>query len=326
MSDDERDDAGDAASGFGPAPAAESDPRAWEIPGYPGWTAGDFVNGNGLLGMRRPPRQDPYFQLAAMRTRRAAPADDLGPVQTATRAVNGVPLAIYQPQPSETGSDRLGDVAGLIRSLSRLSPSVLERFSNANIPFISVPDSVDQAFPNAKLLEGRPAGYGSDRDWGDVAGRYVDFRELDKERPGFLSPTDPRRAVVVGSPKLTSSYDVGLHEIGHPWDDLSGVNGRAASQLPSFEGAYAAEVPNLRAQAEARAAAMDSAHKEEANYYLPRRSSGTDVGAREAYAESFARYIADDPTLKADWPSLYAYWEARDRAEGLRSTPAQRGQ
>jgi hypothetical protein len=306
-------DAADADNEFGAPAVVAADPGLTEIPGYPGWTAGDFMNGNGLLGMNRP--QEAAFQLAAMRTPKPGSAGDLGPVQAATRAVNGVPLAIYQPQPSQTGAAGVGDVDGLIRSLSHLSPPVLERFSNANIPFISVPDSTDQAFPNAGLLQKRPRGYPSDEDFGDVAGGYLDLR------------TDPDvrlRTVVVGSPKLTSSYDVGLHETGHGWDDLNGVNGRAASQLPPFQAAYAAEAPNLLTQAEAKAA-NDQANNDAYYYYLQGPSNGLDVGAQEAYAESFARYMAGDPSLKTDWPSLHAYWEAQDRAHGLRSTPAQTG-
>jgi hypothetical protein len=311
-------DAADADNEFGGPEVVAADPGPTEIPGYPGWTVGDFRTGNGLLGMSPP--QDAAFQLAAMRTRpKPGSAGDLGPVQAATRAVNGVPLAIYQPQPSQTGAAGVGDVDGLIRSLSHLSPPVLERFSNANIPFISVRDSTDQAFPNAGLLQKRPRGYPSGEDFGDVAGGYVDFRR-DPTIRKRLSSSDPVRAVVVGSPALTSSYDVGLHETGHGWDNLNAVNGRAASLLAPFQSAYDAEAPNLLAQAEAKAA-NDPANNDAYYYYL----QGGDAGASEAYAESFAKYMAGDPSLKTDWPSLYAYWEVQDRAHGLRSTPAQNG-
>lgn len=49
-------------------------------------------------------------------------------------------------------------------------------------------------------------------------------------------------------------------------------------------------------------------------------SDEADFGAREAYAESFARYVAGDPNLRKDWASLYGYWRAQDQALGLRST------
>jgi hypothetical protein len=306
------------------APQYEAGQAAGEIPGYPGWTAGDFVDGKGLLGIRRPSGQSPRLQLAAMRT--PAPGDGLGPTQAATRAVNGVPLAIFQPQPSDTGASSAGDVDGLIRSLSKLSPSVLERFSNANIPFISVPDSADQAFPNSNLLQNHPRGYPAGQDFGDAAGGFFDFRAPKTREELGLSPTDPFRALVVGSPGLTSSFDVRLHEPAHAWDTMNGSNGVSESQLSSFQRAYAAENENLTAQAEAKTR-QDPANRDAYYYYLQQPSSlgGYDPGAAEAYAESFARYVGGDPTLKTDWPHLSDFWEAQDRARGLRSTPAQHG-
>lgn len=306
-----------------PQDEPEPAPRAGPVEIAPGVIAGDFVNGKGLLGVRRMPHPDPTFQFAALRTPPPPKAEDVGAVQTATRAVNGVPLAIYQPQSSETGAVGVGDVDGLVRSLSRFSPRVLERFSNANLPFIAVPDSTDQAYPNANLLQVRPRGYPAHQDFGDAAGGYVDFTRNDEVRK-HLSKTDPLRAVVVGSSRLSSSYDVPTHEIGHGFDRLNSANGKAASQRAEFQRAYAAEVPNLRRQAEAKAA-TDPANKAASFYYLQGRSNGVDVGASEAYAESLARFMAGDPNLKADWPSLYDYWEAQDRANGIRATPAQRG-
>ncbi len=312
MSDDDFDD-GSAGAGDDFSAGSQTAERSPTGP-YSAWMAGDFLNGRGLLGMR-PPQQDPILQRVVLRKPAPSPAGDLGPIQTASRAVNGVPLAIYQPQPSVTGAAGVGDVDAVIRSLSRLSPSVLERFSNANIPFISVPDSVDQAFPSANLLQKHPRGYPSDQDFGDVAGGYLDMRG---------DPNVRLRAVVAGSPRLTSSYDVGLHETGHGWDDLNRVNGKAASQQSLFQSAYDAEVPNLLARAEAKAA-NDPANNDVYYYLLQSPSRGVDAGASEAYAESFARYMSGDQSLKADWPSLYRYWEAQDRAHGLLATPVQNG-
>jgi hypothetical protein len=120
---------------------------AFSVNGWPGVGAGNFLTGSGLLGITQAPASadaragpapvdaiisDPAPTMVPGTS--MASAGWLGtildaakgrsePVQTANTTINGVPLAIRQPQPDETGDPRVGDVAGLKRSLARLSPS-----------------------------------------------------------------------------------------------------------------------------------------------------------------------------------------------------------
>jgi hypothetical protein len=124
--------------------------------------------------------------------------------------------------------------------------------------------------------------------------------------------------VVLGTDGLDGSYDVDLHETGHAWDFIQGDGTVAgeASQQSDFLTAYNSDVPLMTTPAEAQA---EGNPNDSDGYYLQGDVDGVNRGAQEAYAESFARFVANDPTLQTDWPAMYSYWANQNNQTPIRA-------
>jgi|JI10StandDraft_1071094.scaffolds.fasta_scaffold35641_3 hypothetical protein len=131
----------------------------------------------------------------------------------------------------------------------------------------------------------RPRGWREGQTWDTV--------------PGLNDPTNNRVIIATRNGAIPATgeghnaSDLVLHEVGHAIDDSVG----GGSNEQAFQDARTADLAAL------------------GPYF---RQAGT-AGLRETYAESFARFYANDPADAATYPHLHAYWAADPLGRYMRS-------
>ena len=221
-----------------------------------------------------------------------------------TQTINGVDNLLFRVMtPNETGSDGIGHLATVTGALSQLPSPILSNLRDNDVRWIVTHDSPDQGFPEANLTapiaQNHPEAWPNGKDIGDMSSMYVNA----SARPGLRPNT-----VVIGTenPQGDSSFNVTLHETGHAYDDISG----GLSKSQKFMQAYLSDVPNMTGPTDATDDNPSDA------YYLPQTTpNDAGRGARETFAEGFARFYGSDPDLQKDWPNMYRFWQDYSAAQ-----------
>lgn len=250
-----------------------------------------------------PPRRDRALS-GGSRVGDPAASASMGATILTINGVSGLKFRVMPPD--ETGAQGIGELAEVAGSIQQLPAHILSNLQARGVHWIVVPDSADRAFPDENLTDRQPEGWNpagtapdARPDWGDVSSQY----------------NPAHNAVVVGTPEndADGSFNVSLHETGHAYDETNrGGKGHAPlSQQSDFQAAYAAD--RLLMTPPDRATPDDPSDA----YFL--QPNG--VGAREAFAESFARHYGGDKTLEDDWPHMDQYWKQRDAALAAAARP-----
>jgi hypothetical protein len=203
------------------------------------------------------------------------------------------------PQAAPPGGHVLssgGNTASVQADIAKLPDYIMSILAKGGINWQVTPQSVGQyppyAHSNSLYMNQQVPG------WMSAAQIPITYSQL----PEVYDPAD--KAVIIAEHPIMQegSYDVDVHETGHAFDDVMGN----LSQTPEFIAAYNADKAHLGAYYNQPDAQGDAEHK------------GTTRSRQEAFAESFARYYADDPTFGDDpqpalsTPHLYAYFEKLD--------------
>lgn len=187
------------------------------------------------------------------------------------------------------GTATAADAEAVARTMQNLPVSILEAAQRSGLRVVACRETVTDHMTELKGV--RPRGWPPGATWDQVPGLY------NPANGQVVVATIESRGqrVVPAQGQGHGSFDITLHELGHGLDAKESLGGRDAGD-DDFRRAYDADLPNLRAQNE--------------TYLLQEGSAGRE----EAFAETFARYFARDPSLQRDLPGMYAYWQTVEAA------------
>lgn len=173
------------------------------------------------------------------------------------------------------------DVEAVAQQAAILPLFLIDRFERRGVRIVACRDSVTD-FERA-LQNVVPRGWDrTGKTWDDVPGAYFP----DRKRVVIATIADgAERVVPTRASRRHGSLDLVVHESFHGYDYIGGhaVLGDAAFLV-------------------ARSADLDRLGPYE-------RQEGQ-AGLEESFAESGARYVAQPDVMRAEWPNLFAYWQA----------------
>jgi hypothetical protein len=178
------------------------------------------------------------------------------------------------------GSGTAEDLAAVTSQAAILPPFVARRFRKKAVRIIACRQSITD-FETDYRGEVPRGWEKTGRTWDDVPGAYLPKRN--RVVIATIATADGRQ-VPDRTSGLHGSRSLVVHESLHGFD-YSG--GHAALRDRRFQDARTADLARLD---------------------VYERQDG-DAGLEETFAESGARFVADRPAMKTDWPALEPYWE-----------------
>ena len=161
----------------------------------------------------------------------------------------------------------------------------LKELENAGVTFDVTRGDITTEWP--ALASQQPRGYGASQVW---TGRPGTYRASSKQVIIATQDGPDGTRVMPGSDTSTSA-DVLAHETGHALNYLP-LSGHV-SDSEAFKAAYLGP--------------MSGRLSDDPYYHQQDTASGRD----EAFAESHAMFLTTPAELKAESPTLYAYWQDR---------------
>lgn len=218
------------------------------------------------------------------------------------------------------GTANDADVAAVVAELGRLPMRLLAAMKNGGLSIVVCRGSVTDYLPDWATREAR--GHGAGNGWQDLPGGVNGKEVVIATIP---DPARPNARVIPRTGSAHGAFSVLFHEIGHAinihFGEMVGKSATAdeatcrALSNPSVAPDSAASNPGRLSY---EPAALSSwwrpfldARGSDANRMLPyytQGGSGPGAGSDETFAESFARFYAQDGRLQWHWPQLYAFW------------------
>jgi hypothetical protein len=184
------------------------------------------------------------------------------------------------------GSGDVGDAKLVAKQLAVLPTDVIKTMRANGTNVVACRDSITDY--RADLKGQHPDGWDPGAKWDTVPGIYLpDKNEVVVGVRGHGTPGGP---AVPSTGDGHGAFDLAAHESMHGYD-----LGKQGATPKHNEKAF-----------------LDARKKDLAKLGKYFTQPG-DNGPRETYAESAARYYGGDPTLKTDWPNLYAYWDSQPK-------------
>lgn len=181
------------------------------------------------------------------------------------------------------GSGTQDDLEAVASESERLPEFVVKRFERERIRIVACRESVTDFETD---LKGKvPRGWESTgKTWDSVPGTYFQ----DRRRVVIATiEKDGVRSVPTKASGLHGSANLVVHESLHGFDY---AGGHAILDEPTFQSARQADLSRLGAAL---------------NGYLVQEGR---PGLEETFAESGARFAADEASMRSDWPNLHGYW------------------
>ncbi len=194
-------------------------------------------------------------------------------------------LAIARRMVRAGGSGTDADAEAVARSLQSMPIGMLQAAEKSGVKVVACRGGITDAATDLKGVQ--PRGWPPGSTWDIVPGAYLP----DRSELVIATVEDPNGGRMVPPTGMGhGSFNIAAHELAHGLDDKSALAGHNSGEA-EFVAAYSADTESLRAHDET---------------YLLQEGA---AGRSEAFAETFARYISNDPTLQGELPGMYSYWQ-----------------